>query len=60
MPECFEAFNQAMGSSNGVAFVEIVRAELLVSGGALQHVVTGGKDRTSDGNQGTLGASQRS
>jgi len=47
-----------MGRSNGVAFVEVLRAELLVGGGALQHIVTGGKDRTSDGNQGTLGTSQ--
>src|ERR1700746_1463139 len=42
MPECFEAFNQAMGSSNGVAFVEVVRAKILVGGGPVEHVVSGG------------------
>lgn len=26
VPKCFEAFDQAMGSSNGIAFVEVVRA----------------------------------
>jgi orotidine-5'-phosphate decarboxylase len=42
VPECFEAFDQAIGRSNGVAFIEVVRAELLACGSALQHVVTGG------------------
>jgi hypothetical protein len=58
VPECFEAFDQAMGRSNGVAFIEVVRAELLVCGSALQHVVTGGKDRTGDGDQCALGTAQ--
>jgi hypothetical protein len=26
VPECFEAFDQAMGGSNCVAFVEVIRA----------------------------------
>src|SRR3974390_2807720 len=47
-----------MGSTNGVAFVEVIGTEILVGGGPLQHVVAGGKDRVSNGNQGTLGASQ--
>jgi len=44
VPERFEAFDQAMGRSNLVAFVEVVRAELLISGGPLQHVIASGKD----------------
>ena len=58
MPERFETFDQAMGGANGVALVEVSGAEILVGGGPLQHVVAGGEDRVSNGNQGTLGASQ--
>ena len=39
VPERFEAFDQAMGRSNLVASVKVVRAELLISGGPFQHVV---------------------
>jgi len=55
MSECFEAFDQAVGRSKGVAFVEVIRAKVLVCGGPLQHVVAGGKDRTGDSNQRPLG-----
>ena len=55
MPECFEAFDQAMGR---VAFVEVVRAEILVGGGPVEHVVAGGKDRIGDRDQRAFGAAQ--
>ena len=58
MPERFEAFNQATGRSNGVAFVEVVRAELLVYGGPLQHVVASSKDRIGDGDERALRTAQ--
>ena len=58
MPECFEAFNQAMGRANGVAFVEVVRAKILVGGGPVEHVVSGGKDRIGDRDQCALGTAQ--
>ena len=52
MPECFEAFEQAMGRANGVAFVEVVRAEILVGGGGpVEHVAAGAKDRIGDRDQ---------
>jgi len=47
-----------MGRANGVALVKVSRTEILVGSGPLQHVVTGGEDRVSNGNQGALGASQ--
>jgi len=59
VPECFEAFNQAMGGPNGVAFVEVVRAEILVGGAPLQHIVAGGKDGTGHSDQRPLGTAQR-
>ncbi len=59
MPECFEAFEQAMGHANGVAFVEVVRAEILVGGGGpVEHVAAGGKDRIGDRDQRKLGTAQ--
>jgi hypothetical protein len=54
----FETFDQAMGRANGVALVEVIGTEILVGGRSLQHVVAGGEDRVSDGNQGELGAAQ--
>ncbi len=46
MPECFDAFDQAMGRANGVALVEVVRAEILVGGcGPVEHVAAGDKVR---------------
>ena len=58
MPERFETFDQTMGGANGVALVKVIGTEILVGGAPLQHVVTGGEDRVSNGNQGALGASQ--
>ena len=58
MPECFEAFDQAMGGANGVAFVEVVRAEILVGGGPVEQVVAGGKDGIGDRDQRALGTAQ--
>jgi hypothetical protein len=55
VPDCFEAFDQAMGR---VAFVEVVRAEILVGGGPVEHVVAGGKDRIGDRDQRAFGAAQ--
>jgi hypothetical protein len=55
VPEYFEAFDQAMGRANGVAFVELVRAEILVGGGPVEHVVAGGKDRIGDRDQRAFG-----
>ena len=55
VPECFKAFDQAMGGSNGVGFVEVVRAEFLVRRSSLHHVVTGGKDGTGERDQRPLG-----
>jgi hypothetical protein len=48
MTLCLEAFDQAMGRANGVAFVEVVRAEILVGSGPVEHVLAGGKDRIGD------------
>jgi hypothetical protein len=60
VPECFDAFDQAMGRANGVALVEVVRAEILVGGGGpVEHVVAGGKDRIGDRDQRELGTAQR-
>jgi transposase len=36
----------------------LVRAEILVGGGPVEHVVAGGKDRISDGDQRSLGTAQ--
>ena len=58
MPECFEAFDQATGRSNGVAFVVVVGTQVLVGGGPLQHVVASGKDGIGDGDERTLRTAQ--
>ena len=58
MPKCFEAFNQATGGPKAVAFVEVVRAEVLVPRRSLQHVVAGSKDRTCYSHQRPLGSAQ--
>ena len=58
MPEGLETFDQAMSRANGVTFVEVVWAELLVGSGAVQHVVSSGKDRIGDRDQRALGTAQ--
>lgn len=58
MPECFEAFDQAMSRANGVAFVEVVLAEVLIGSGPVEHVVASGKDRIGDRDQRALGTAQ--
>jgi hypothetical protein len=42
VPECFEAFDQATSGSKAVAFVEVVRAELLVGCTSLQQDLPAG------------------
>ena len=60
MPEGFEAFDQAIRAPKGVTFVKVVRAELLVRGGSLQHVVASGQDGTDQRPLGTAQCSQAS
>ncbi len=56
MTESFEAPDQPFCGSKDVALVEVIRAEVLIFGSALEHVVAGGENGTGNGNERTLGA----
>jgi hypothetical protein len=47
-----------MGGSKAVAFVEVVRPEVLVGHGSLQHVVASSKDGVGHSDQRPLGTAQ--
>ena len=55
--EVLKSGDEILGLRGFGTTIEVVRAQVLIAGAVLEHVVDGGEDRSSDGADGLFGAS---